>query len=85
MFGRAHIPEALPTSEPAAPSSTSDAGHAQTPQDRLAGDFAEAGETAPVAENPLTKTKEIIYARLMEQIDLQTAARMPLDEKEGQP
>ncbi len=30
--------------------------------------------------NPLSATKELIYNRLMEQIDLQTASRMPLDE-----
>ena len=34
----------------------------------------------PHAEDPLRATKETIYARLMEQIDLQTASRLPEDE-----
>lgn len=34
-------------------------------------------ETLPRNLNPLTKTKEVIYAMLMEQIDLKTASMMP--------
>jgi pilus assembly protein CpaF len=53
----------------------------QTAEDRLAGVWAEpTTDEKPRVENPLTKTKELIYARLMEQIDLQTASRMPQDE-----
>lgn len=89
MFGRGQGgPASPPSASPAAtvsgaasvatPSATPPA-EATAQKDRLADHFVEASD-APKAENPLTKTKEDIYARLMEQIDLQTASRMPMDE-----
>ncbi len=80
MFGRAQRPDAAPNAplmavpEPLAPATA-----AASPEDRLAGGFVEPGDTAWV-EHPLSKTKELIYARLMEQIDLPSASRMPLVE-----
>ncbi len=41
-------------------------------------------ENTPAAESPLNKTKEQIYSKLMEQIDLQTAARLPEPELKRQ-
>jgi pilus assembly protein CpaF len=79
MFGRAQQHPAAPSTNPAAPVPEVVATPTAMPHDRLAGSFEESGE-AVVVVNPLTKTKEAIYARLMEQIDLQTASHMPLDE-----
>ncbi len=78
MFGRGQ-------SQPPAPSETKPVAApaeapAQTAADRLAGAFEEPGEAAPPPLNPLAQTKMVIYDRLMEQIDLQTASRMPQDE-----
>ena len=48
---------------------------------RLADHYVEASEEdVPKPINPLTETKEKIYATLMEQIDLKTASRLPGDE-----
>ena len=80
MFGRGQAP-ALPSEQAAAPAAAPVPAAAQTAEDRLAGVWAEpSSDDKPRVENPLTKTKELIYARLMEQIDLQTASRMPQDE-----
>ena len=80
MFGRGQAPTE-PTA-PAAPAAASTPAPAatQTAEDRLAGIFVEPTSEVVRVDNPLTKTKELIYARLMEQIDLQTASRMPQDE-----
>jgi pilus assembly protein CpaF len=84
MFGRAQndVPPSAPVAQPqaAAPVSSNSAPATQTANDRLAGAFEEPTSHVAVVENPLTQTKELIYARLMEQIDLPTASRMPLDE-----
>ena len=82
MFGRAQsgvTPEAE-TSASLAASPVIAEPLAQTAAERLAGAFDEPGDAPARIENPLTQTKERIYARLMEQIDLQTASRMPLNE-----
>lgn len=82
MFGRAQsgvTPEAE-TSAALAASPVIAEPLAQTAAERLAGAFEEPGDAPARIENPLTQTKERIYARLMEQIDLQTASRMPLNE-----
>ena len=83
MFGRGQTkPESVPAAPVVAapvaapaPASTATANSG----DRLADHFVEPTNAAP-AVNPLSATKEAIYARLMEQIDLQTASRMPADE-----
>ena len=82
MFGRGQAASAEPAKPAeAAPVAAAAEPAKQTAEDRLAGVWAEpTGEEKPRVENPLTKTKERIYARLMEQIDLQTASRMPQDE-----
>lgn len=84
MFGRAQkdAPPSAPVAQPQAstPTTVSAEPAAQTANERLAGAFEEPTSQAVVVENPLTQTKELIYARLMEQIDLPTASRMPLDE-----
>ncbi|MDX2096007.1 MAG: CpaF family protein [Alphaproteobacteria bacterium] len=84
MFGRAQNSASVEpeTPAPAATPAMPPPGEslAQTAATRLAGVFEEPGAAPPKAENPLRETKERIYARLMEQIDLQTASRMPLDE-----
>jgi pilus assembly protein CpaF len=74
MFGRGQnqppvAAEAMPVAAPseAAPSAA----------DRLAGLFEEPGDATPPPVNPLSQTKMVIYDRLMEQIDLPTASRMP--------
>jgi pilus assembly protein CpaF len=79
MFGRGQSKPAE-LEQPAVVAPVASEPATQTPEDRLAGDFAEPGDAPAHVENPLRKTKEEIYARLMEQIDLQTASRMPLDE-----
>lgn len=48
----------------------------QTADDRLAERAPDEG-AAPAAEDPLRATKEHIYTKLMEQIDLTTAGRLP--------
>ncbi len=84
MFGRAQkdAPPSAPVAqtETAATHAASAEPAAHTANDRLAGSFEEPSSHVAVVENPLTQTKELIYARLMEQIDLPTASRMPLDE-----
>ncbi len=83
MFGRGQTkPESVPAAPVVAapvaapaPASTATANSG----DRLADHFVEPTNAAP-AVNPLSATKEAIYGRLMEQIDLQTASRMPADE-----
>ena len=77
MFGRGQSQPPAPPETVSAPASTE---VAQTAADRLAGAFEEPGEAPPPPVNPLSETKTIIYDRLMEQIDLQTASRMPPDE-----
>jgi pilus assembly protein CpaF len=80
MFGRGQSkPESIAETT-AAPVVAETTNATQTAADRLSGTFEEPDEAAPRAVNPLNQTKEIIYARLMEQIDLQTASRMPQDE-----
>lgn len=81
MFGRAqHSSPAAPSSAtPPSPNADSTPTLAQTAESRLAGEFEEAPIASP-AEDSLSTTKALIYARLMEQIDLQTASRMPLEE-----
>jgi pilus assembly protein CpaF len=82
MFGRAQTTPSPDAIKPAAPAPSAPATEplAQTAAERLSGAFEEPGDASPRAENPLSQTKERIYARLMEQIDLQTASRMPLEE-----
>lgn len=84
MFGRASSDATAPSlaaSEAAAtPTASASESLSQTASARLAGAFEEPSSNTVVVENPLSKTKELIYARLMEQIDLPTASRMPLDE-----
>ncbi len=79
MFGRGQ--QAKPA-EPQTPVAVPAAAPApvQTAEDRLLGGFVEAEDRPKKEENPLSKTKEQIYARLMEQIDLTTASRMPQEE-----
>ncbi len=84
MFGRAQNqppapPPAAATPAPAAPTPQADNSTPSSPESRLAGEFNEAGD-APAPIDSLRETKERIYSRLMEQIDLQTASRMPMDE-----
>lgn len=78
MFGRGQAqpgtPETVGANPPAAGAPVASAA-----PDRLAGMFTEPA-SAPLAEDPMRATKELIYARLMEQIDLQTASRMPQEE-----
>lgn len=82
MFGRAQSSVTPEADTPVAPAASPTSGEplAQTAAERLAGAFEEPGDAPARIENPLTQTKELIYARLMEQIDLQTASRMPLNE-----
>lgn len=68
------------------PAASSDAPVAQASgaseiHSRLVDHYVEPPET-PVAAalNPLAETKEKIYAKLMEQIDLQTASKLPAEE-----
>ncbi len=73
MFGRrqdgsAPAPAVTP---PAAPMAVASTDRLQMP------DLDETGAAGHAKPDPLTKTKEQIYSRLMEQIDLQTAARLP--------
>ena len=82
MFGRGQAPAPGPAAQAVAvPAPAAAESGKQSAEDRLAGVFHEpTGDEKPRVDNPLTKTKELIYARLMEQIDLQTASRMPQDE-----
>ncbi len=82
MFGRGQAPAPEPALQAVAvPAPAVAESGKQSAEDRLAGVFHEpTGDEKPRVDNPLTKTKELIYARLMEQIDLQTASRMPQDE-----
>ncbi|MFZ4541162.1 MAG: CpaF family protein [Rickettsiales bacterium] len=80
MFGRGQAQAAEPIKPAAAEPAAAPVTAAQTPADRLAGAFEEPAANPVRVVNPLLETKEVIYARLMEQIDLQTASRMPLDE-----
>ena len=81
MFGRGQAPPAEPTQPTAvAPVAAPAEPAKQSAEDRLAGVFAEPTSEVVRVDNPLSKTKELIYARLMEQIDLQTASRMPQEE-----
>ena len=81
MFGRGQSqqPAINPVAEsPAAAPAVAPAA-APSGLDRLKDHFNE--DAAPAkSNNPLNATKEAIYSRLMEQIDLQTASRMPQDE-----
>jgi pilus assembly protein CpaF len=87
MFGRGQTqpisPETSPTAAPVpqtAPVTPAAAAPVATAESRLAGAYVEEVEGHKPEVNPLTATKELIYGRLMEQIDLQTASRMPQDE-----
>jgi pilus assembly protein CpaF len=87
MFGRGQTqpisPETSPTAAPAPqtePVAPAAAAPVATAESRLAGAYVEEVEGHKPEVNPLTATKELIYGRLMEQIDLQTASRMPQDE-----
>lgn len=86
MFGRGQTrpsgAEASPAPasvQEAAPVVAAASAPVTTAESRLAGVFVEESAPPP-QENPLSATKELIYGRLMEQIDLQTASRMPQDE-----
>ena len=79
MFGRGQS-KALEPEKPANGPTVAQEAPVQTAADRLLGAYEEPGDAPPRAENPLSQTKELIYARLMEQIDLQTASRMPQEE-----
>ncbi len=83
MFGRrqedAASPEAAANPQAAAPVATSENLNA-TAADRLAEKDFGSEEKAKPAPNALAKTKEDIYAGLMQQIDLQTASRLPENE-----
>ncbi len=78
MFGRGQPVKPAESPAPAVPAAPAQA--APTAESRLLDHFQEPGDAAPKTENPLNKTKEQIYARLMEQIDLTTASRMPQEE-----
>jgi pilus assembly protein CpaF len=87
MFGRGQTrpPDAETSPAPSpVPQEASVAAPVATPvataESRLAGAYVEEVEGHKPEVNPLTATKELIYGRLMEQIDLQTASRMPQDE-----
>lgn len=77
MFGRAQSGPATPPDS--SPASAPVSAPAATPESRLAGEFVEAHAEAPPTD-ALSDTKALIYGRLMEQIDLQTASRMPMEE-----
>ena len=76
MFGRKQEEQLTPAAPPPAAAPKPDA------LDRLA-DKA-LPDAAPAEAGPLAKTKEQIYNKLMEQIDLQTAARLPEPELKRQ-
>jgi pilus assembly protein CpaF len=75
MFGRAQQPAPAPA--PSAPPEA--APPPKTAEDRIGEQPALPPGVAPAAD-PMRETKERIYTRLMEQIDLQTASRLPEDE-----
>ncbi|MFM9889193.1 MAG: CpaF family protein [Rickettsiales bacterium] len=83
MFGRkqSEEPTAAPLPPPvsAVPLHLQEQAAAPTAGERLA-EKLQHDPDAVHAEDPLRATKENIYAKLMEQIDLQTASRLPEDE-----
>lgn len=78
MFGRGQSNQSPPPPPPAVAAAVESAPASSN--DRLQDKFVEPTSVAAPPVNPLAETKEKIYARLMEQIDLQTASRMAQDE-----
>jgi pilus assembly protein CpaF len=80
MFGRGQSNGSI-ASEPvaAAPSVAPGSAAPAAAGDRLADHYSEPTQAAKELD-PMAATKAAIYARLMEQIDLQTASRMPHEE-----
>jgi pilus assembly protein CpaF len=85
-FGRGQTPKAAPSLEEAAPvvveavAVSTPAPAADSIHSRLAEKNIEDMPEHAAAVNPLAATKTLIYDKLMEQIDLQTASRLPAEE-----
>lgn len=82
MFGRKHSEEPIPTAPTpasAVPLHLQEPAMVPTAGERLA-EKVQHDPDAPQAVDPLRATKETIYTKLMEQIDLQTASRLAEEE-----